>query len=89
MMFTAKDLHNKIQESNECPQIDFWIENTLVDRFKSNPHNVTVAVSVLKVNNWTKTGFELSMNERGFHVKLVSDQRDGDYYSITYPPQSR
>lgn len=27
--------------------------------------------------------------ERGFHVKLVSDQREGDYYSVTYPPQSR
>lgn len=86
-MFTAKDLHEKIKQANECPAIDFWIEGTLVDRFKANPNNVTVSSDVLKVNNWTRAGFMYAMSERGFSVRYVSEQRDGDYYAITYPPQ--
>jgi hypothetical protein len=88
-MFTAKDLHNKIKEANECPAIDFWIENTLVGKFKTSPNNVTVDTGLLRVNSWTRLGFESAMSERGFSVQYVSDQRDGDYYTVTYPPQGR
>lgn len=88
-MFTAKDLHEKIKQSGECPNIDFWIEHTLVDKFKTNPNNVTISHSILNVNNWTRVGFIDAMNQRGFSVKHVPDQRDGDYYSITYPTQGR
>ena len=88
-MFTAKDLHEQINKSNECPAIDFWIENTLVSKFKANPNNVTISSEILRVNDWTRTGFIQAMSERGFSVRYHSDQRDGDYYSITYPPQER
>lgn len=87
-MFTAKDLHERIKQANECPTIDFWIENTLVDKFKANPNNVTLSSDVLRVNKWTRVGFIQAMSERGFAVRYTSDQRDGDYYTVTYPPQS-
>ena len=88
-MFTAKYMDSKIKQTNECPAIDFWIENSLVNQFINNPQNVTVSVNVLKVNNWTRIGFMSAMVQRGFHVKCTTDQRDGDFYTITYPPQGR
>lgn len=86
-MFTAKDLHEKIKQSNEYSNIDFWIANTLVDKFKANPNNVTLYVDVLIINQWTHIGFIKAMSERGFSVRYVFAQAGGDYYSITYPPQ--
>lgn len=87
-MFTAKDVAKLVKESDECPNIDYWIENSLVAQFMASP-KAFVATSILRVNKWTGKGFNKAMEERGFHVAFQSDQRDGDYYSITYPPQER
>ncbi|MCY1448080.1 hypothetical protein D9M71_647270 [compost metagenome] len=85
-MFTAKDMANLINETNECANIDCWIENSLSAQFTANP-KAFVATSILRVNKWTQKGFTDAMNKRGFSVEYVSDQRDGDFYTITYPPQ--
>jgi hypothetical protein len=87
-MFTAKDVAKLVKESEECPNIDFWIENSLVAQFMARP-TATVATSILRVNKWSQKGFTKAMQERGFSVDYVSDQRDGDYYTITYPSQER
>lgn len=87
-MFTAKDVAKFVKESDECSNIDFWIENSLVAQFTVNPQ-AYVASSILRVNKWTSKGFTKAMEERGFHVVFQSDQRDGDFYTITYPPQGR
>ncbi len=36
-----------------------------------------------------KGGFTKDLRIRGFNVEYKSDQRDGDYYEITFPPQER
>lgn len=87
-MFTAKDIDRIIRKSNECENLDIWIENHLVKQFLQNPDQASVAANVLKINDWTKQGFMDSISARGFSVTFVSDQRDGDFYTITYPPQS-
>lgn len=87
-MFTAKDMANLINEANECANIDYWIEHSLSAQFTANP-KAFVATSILRVNKWTQKGFTDAMNKRGFSVKYVSDQRDGDFYTVTYPPQER
>lgn len=87
-MFTAKDMANLINETNECANIDYWIEHSLSAQFTASP-KAFVATSILRVNKWTQRGFTDAMNKRGFSVQYMTDQRDGDYYIITYPPQGR
>ena len=86
-MFTAKDVDKIIRERNECNGLDVWIENHLVKQFINTPGKATVATNVVKSNGWTNMGFVESMSLRGFSVVVTSDQRDGDFYTITYPPQ--
>lgn len=87
-MFTAKDMANLIKETNECSNIDLWIENCLAYQFKASP-KAYVYTSIVRVNNWSRQGFKEAMAERGFCVEYFNDQRDGDFYTITYPPQER
>jgi len=87
-MFTAKDMHDKLQQLNVCKGIDEWIETTLYDAFvKSN--SAWISSYQIDRNDWTKNGFISEMSSRGFSVEYVSDQRDGDNYRITFPPQER
>jgi len=87
-MFTAKDVAKLIKENDECVAIDYWIENSLVAQFMESPR-AFVGTAILRVNKWTGKGFTQAMEARGFSVSFQSDQRDGDYYLITYPPQER
>jgi len=87
-MFTAKDVAKLVKENDECPNLDYFIENSLVKQFMASP-KATVSAAILRVNNWTSKGFMFAMVQRGFNVAFVTDQRDGDFYTITYPPQER
>lgn len=86
-MFTAKDIHILVKQSKKCDNIDYWIEYSLAEQFVKSPYKAFVAATILRINNWTQDGFIESMSERGFSVTFVTDQRDGDFYTITYPPQ--
>lgn len=87
-MFTAKDMHKMIKETEDCPNIGYWLENSLAAQFMVKSF-ATVASSILRVNKWSHKGFLKAMEERGFSVQLFNDQRDGDFYTVKYPPQER
>lgn len=88
-MFTAKDMDGFVKKTGECPNIDSWLENSLSVQFKAGKSSAYVADSIISANKWTRKGFEYAMGVRGFIVEYNSDQRDGDYYRVTYPPQGR
>lgn len=88
-MFTAKDMEDKLESRNTCNGIDEWIEDILYKKFIQYGKCAIVVTSETGARGWGREGFIREMNLRGFHVKYTSDQRDGDYYEITFPPQSR
>lgn len=87
-MFTAKDVDSFINKTDECDGLDSWIEDSLVWQFK---HGKIVHISAyeIRARGWLYGCFEYAMGVRGFIVEYNSDQRDGDYYRVTYPPQER
>lgn len=88
-MFTAKDMHNKLKSLEECSGIDEWVEDVLYKEFIRFGSYATISIATIGRNGWNKNGFTLEMRKRGFSLEYKSDQRDGDYYTITYPPQER
>lgn len=88
-MFTAKDMYKKLQSRNVCNGLDEWIEDILYKKFIQYGNCAVVTVSDIGSRGWTKEGFTIEINMRGFSVEYKSDQRDGDYYRISYPPQER
>lgn len=86
-MFTAKDMHKKLKELDVCEGIDAWIETSLYGYFVQYGKTAIVSYRTVQQHGWNEKGFTKEMAIRGFHVKYKSDQRDGDYYEITYPPQ--
>lgn len=88
-MFTAEDMETKLDKLNHCEGIDVWIETDLYNKFVRFGKVVTLSTSELNKLGWSKSGFTLEMRIRGFSVVYRSDQRDGDYYEITFPPQGR
>lgn len=90
-MFTAKDMQAKLEEAEECIGLDQWLQTWLFKKFSEfNKRYTTVGVSHLFTTmGWSEKGFKEQMAKRGFSVVRCSDQRDGDYYEITFPPQER
>jgi hypothetical protein len=88
-MFTAKDMHNKLKSRNVCNGLDEWIEDILYKKFIQYGNAAVVMVSDIGSRGWVREGFVNEMNSRGFCVEYISDQRDGDYYRVSYPPQER
>lgn len=88
-MFTAKDMETKLDKLNKCEFIDEWISTDLYNKFVRYGKVVTLSTNELNKLGWSKSGFTLEMRIRGFSVVYRSDQRDGDYYEITFTPQSR
>lgn len=86
-MFTAKDMSNKLKELDVCEGIDDWIETGLYNAFIQFGKVATVSSRTVQQHGWNKNGFTKEMRIRGFHVECKSDQRDGDYYQISFPPQ--
>lgn len=86
-MFTAKDMYLKLKSRNVCNGLDEWIEDNLYQKFIQYGNVAVVRTSDVGSRGWTKEGFINEMNDRGFYVEYKSDQRDGDFYTITYPPQ--
>lgn len=86
-MFTAKDMYLKLQSRNTCNGLDEWIEDVLYKKFIQFGNAAVVYPSDIGSRGWTKEGFTTEMSNRGFYVEYKSDQRDGDYYRITFPPQ--
>lgn len=89
-MFTAKDMAAKLQQEQVCVGIDNWLQTFLFKKFSEfNKQYTTVGVTHLFTSmGWSESAFTNEMAKRGFSVKRCSDQRDGDYYEITFPPQS-
>lgn len=88
-MFTAKDLHNKLKSLEECHGLDEWIEDVLYKEFIRFEIYAIISTTTIGRNGWNKNGFTSEMRKRGFSLDYKSDQRDGDYYIITFPPQER
>lgn len=86
-MFTAKDMHKKLKALDVCEGIDAWIEEDLYKAFNRFGRVATVNPYVIGQYGWSKKGFIQELSIRGFHVEHKLDQKDGDYYEITYPPQ--
>lgn len=89
-MFTASDMENKLKQSQVCHGIDAWIENDLFNKFESrSKSSAYINVSVIGNMGWKREAFTNEMNLRGFIVDFTTDQRDGDFYTISFPPQTR
>lgn len=88
-MFTAKDMHNKLKMLDDCQGLDKWVETTLYNKFIQYGHPAIIDTSEITKQGWNNSGFTLEMRKRGFSLEYKSDQRDGDFYTITYPPQER
>ena len=88
-MFTAKDIANKLKMLDDCQGIDKWVETTLYNKFIQYGHPAIIDNSEITKQGWNKVGFWKEMAARGFSLEYKSDQRDGDYYRITFPPQER
>lgn len=83
-MFTASDVRKRLKEINLCEGIDDWIESVLVPKF-AEKHTVTIFEREIK---WKKESFEVSMQQRGFHVEYYCEDRPwgGCWYKIILPP---
>lgn len=86
-MFTAKDMHNKLKMLDHCEGLDQWIETALYRAFVQYGNPAIIYTSEITKESWNRTGFLKEMAARGFSLEYKSDQRDGDYYQITFPPQ--
>lgn len=75
-MITASDILEKLENSNQCPEIDKWIEDVLVRRFlHANARTVDIYSDILRAFNWSNDGFIKAMTVRGFHVEYYCDDR--------------
>lgn len=86
-MFTAKDMYEKIKQHNECPNIDFWIENTLYKNFIRSGNNVAkIQRNDIIQQGWKGEDFYQAMVQRGFSLVYACDETPltGVYYEITF-----
>ena len=86
-MFTAADMRKAINKKLELPDLDEWIENDLKEIFLQRTwcNQVIISASIISRKDWEHDSFYKCMIARGFGVSFTSEQRDGDFYTITLP----
>lgn len=88
-MFTAKDMAAKLKTLDECEGLDHWIETVLYIKFIQYGHPAIVDSYEITKAGWNNNGWTNEMRKRGFSLEYQTNQREGDYYRVTYPPQER
>jgi hypothetical protein len=88
-MFTAADLRKELQVKRDIPELDEWIKSDLKNLFIQYGRNqVTIQYSSISRKEWNHTAFLNGLTARGFGVSRTSDQREGDFYTITIPVEN-